>query len=708
LVSLTRRRGLLAIGLAAVAGGIVVLVLGQKSDFYSAPVATSSLIAITVWSFGFAGIVATMLRPGNRTGALMIWAGFTWLLAGLQLADEGLPYTIGLLASSLPLGSVPHLLLAFPDSRLSSWPARLTTGAGYFVGGPLQFAAALFVDPTGGGACSACPANLALVESNAGVASALSKAVSSAAIAVALAALLLIILRWLAATRPARRATAPVLIAGAIAAAVAAVLFAANMTSSQATTPARLATFAAVALVPFAYLAALLRTRLARGAVTRLVLELSGAQAPGRLREAIGRALRDPSLQVAYWLPERETYVDVHGAEVRLPAEGSGRAVTVVERDGRRVAALVHDPSLAEQRALVEGVAAAAGLALENERLQADLRARLEQLSASEARLRALVDASPLAIVETERDGRVTFWNRAAEELFGWTAEEALGREISFLHPESDPDPNWIRRRLAAGEPVATGETVRRRKDGTLVDVAISAAPIRGADGELVRRMAVASDISERKRIEAELRASRARIVEATDQARRRLERNLHDGAQQRLVALSLALRMATAQLHSSPQAAEEILAAASEELSQALEELRELARGIHPAVLIDRGLEAALEALAGRSPVPVDVHVELASRLPEQVEVAAYYVVSEALANVAKYAGASSVIVTVGQENGTARVDVVDDGVGGADPLHGSGLRGLADRVEALDGHLVVTSEPGRGTRVHAEIPLA
>ena len=212
-------------------------------------------------------------------------------------------------------------------------------------------------------------------------------------------------------------------------------------------------------------------------------------------------------------------------------------------------------------------------------------------------------------------------------------------------------------------------------------------------------------DITERKEYEDELRRSRARLLEASDVERRRLERNLHDGAQQRLVSLSLALRLAQARVADDPEGADRLLSQASEELSQALEELRELARGIHPAVLSDRGLGPALEALAARSPLVIDMTL-VEERLPEPVEAAAYYVVSEALANVAKYAEASSVAVSIARVNGRAVVEIADDGIGGADPTRGSGLRGLVDRVEALDGGLEVESPPGAGTRIRAVIP--
>jgi signal transduction histidine kinase len=203
-----------------------------------------------------------------------------------------------------------------------------------------------------------------------------------------------------------------------------------------------------------------------------------------------------------------------------------------------------------------------------------------------------------------------------------------------------------------------------------------------------------------------ELAASRVRIVEASDAERRRLERNLHDGAQQRLVATSLTVRMAARRLAGDPTA-REMLDRAGDELIRALEELRELARGLHPAVLSDHGLRAAIEAVADRAPVPVTVDVPAGERLPETIEAAAYFVVCEALTNVAKYAHASEARVRVERGDGHATVEVVDDGVGGADERGGSGLRGLADRVEALGGRLVVTSPVGEGTAVRAQLPV-
>jgi signal transduction histidine kinase len=202
------------------------------------------------------------------------------------------------------------------------------------------------------------------------------------------------------------------------------------------------------------------------------------------------------------------------------------------------------------------------------------------------------------------------------------------------------------------------------------------------------------------------LARSRRRIVEASDEARRRLERDLHDGAQQRLVSLALMLRLAESKLARDPAEAASVLAGASVELAQALEELRQLARGIHPAILSETGLGPALEALAKRMPLPVAIRCDIAARLRPAVEVATYYVVTEGLTNVVKYARASQASVTVTTTNSSVIVEVVDDGVGGADPSLGSGLSGLHDRVEALGGRLEVASRPGAGTRLRAEIP--
>jgi PAS domain S-box-containing protein len=339
-----------------------------------------------------------------------------------------------------------------------------------------------------------------------------------------------------------------------------------------------------------------------------------------------------------------------------------------------------------------------------------------------EERLQALIDSSPLALVEFGVDTRVRLWNPAAERIFGWSREEMLGRGDLPMAPSSKrAESEELFVRVRAGESLNDYETVRQRKDGTLVDVSIAAAPIRDGSGHVAGNMVAYTDITERKaqaaevhRLNAELHArleelaaSRARIVTAGDVERRRLERNLHDGAQQRLVTLSLSLRRALAKLDSDPTAARATLVDASDELALALDELRELARGLHPAVLSDHGLRAAVEGLAGRVPVPVEIADIPDDRLPEPIEAGAYYLIAEALTNVTKYAQASTVRVRVAASDASFVVEVSDDGVGGADPTTGSGLRGLADRVEALGGSLEVVSPAGAGTSLRAEIPI-
>src|SRR5215208_6666554 len=263
-------------------------------------------------------------------------------------------------------------------------------------------------------------------------------------------------------------------------------------------------------------------------------------------------------------------------------------------------------------------------------------------------------------------------------------------------------------------EPPAPGgdrATAPVERDGRRLGMLIYDASLED-DPELVEAVAAAAAIAlhdarlqaESEDRLAELRASRERLVAAGDAERRRLERNLHDGAQQRLVSVALQLRMIQSRLRTDPELADAVKAA-GDELSQSLEELRELARGIHPAVL-NHGLKAALDSLASRASVPTAVSFQSAERLPEQVELAAYFVACEALANVAKYAQASAASVRVSRRNGMAAIEIADDGVGGADETAGTGLQGLADRVAVLDGTLRILSPPGAGTVVTAELP--
>jgi PAS domain S-box-containing protein len=330
----------------------------------------------------------------------------------------------------------------------------------------------------------------------------------------------------------------------------------------------------------------------------------------------------------------------------------------------------------------------------------------------SEGRTRAMLEAALDCVVTMDEHGRVVEFNPAAESTFGYERAAVLGRDMAdLIVPERlrDMHRRGLRRYLETGDAHVLNRRIEitgMRADGSElpVELAITRIPVPGAPmftGYL-------RDITERKQAEQDLRASRARIVEATDAERRRLERNLHDGAQQRLVALSLSLRLALARVQTDPAAAAELLEESVSELAGATGELRELARGIHPAVLTDRGLDAALKAVAGRAPVPVEVSSNVRERLPAPVEAAAYFVVAEALTNVARYADASRATVRIERDGPTVTVEVSDDGAGGADPATGYGLRGLADRVATLDGSLDVVSPPGEGTMVKAVLPCA
>jgi PAS domain S-box-containing protein len=330
----------------------------------------------------------------------------------------------------------------------------------------------------------------------------------------------------------------------------------------------------------------------------------------------------------------------------------------------------------------------------------------------SEARTRAILEAALDCVVTMDEHGCVVEFNPAAERVFGYVREDVLGREMADLIVPPhlrELHRRGIRRYLDTGNAVVLNRRIEitgMRSDGVEfpVELAITRIPVPGAPmftGYL-------RDITERKRSEQELRASRARIVEAADTERRRIERNLHDGAQQRLVALSLSLRLVQARLAVDPAAGGELLEECVDELAGATAELRELARGIHPAVLTDRGLDAALRAVASRASVPVEVTSSLDGRLPPPVEAAVYFVVAESLTNVARYAEASSASVAIASTGAAVTVEVSDDGLGGASASSGSGLRGLADRVATLDGTLAVISPPGEGTIVRAEIPCA
>jgi signal transduction histidine kinase len=544
---------------------------------------TASLAAITI------GLVVWRRRPESRTGILLAAYPFAAVLSDMSFVfpRSAAAVTVGFAARLLVGAIVIHAVLSYPSGRLTSRLDRGFVAFGYAFAALYALPLLLFYDPRAPHDPTvwewpfhARPLTHVAWYDVTGT----MRVLDDLIFPVAVAFLALLVRKLARATPGGRRVVLPLaaaafFAAGQFAAQIA--LYGTQVNSWKSTGWFWIVNLAMLA-IPIALAAGLLWGRSARSAVADLVVELERTP-PGSVRNALARTLGDPSLELALWLPERGTYVDGEGRSVELPRPGADRAVTILGPAEAPVAAFVHDPVLLERRALLDSAAAATRLALENERLQAELRLQL-----------------------------------------------------------------------------------------------------------------------------TELRASRARIVTAGDEERRRLERDLHDGAQQRLLGLGLVLQLARGQLGEGANGAAELLTEADHELRAALDELRELARGIHPAILTEQGLGAALKTLAERSPVPVTLAELPAERFDAPAEAAIYFLVSEALANVAKYAHASRVRVSVADRGGRVCVMVDDDGVGGADPSLGSGLRGLFDRVHALDGELEVESPSGRGTHVRAEIPCA
>ena len=338
---------------------------------------------------------------------------------------------------------------------------------------------------------------------------------------------------------------------------------------------------------------------------------------------------------------------------------------------------------------------------------KSELRARVAELERERELLNSIANFAPSLICLVDETGRVqpAATNRAFERTLGYEPSETGGALFWERYvPEEDAATVQaaIQAVVGGGAPEEL-EGTWSRKDGSSVLVTWSCTPLPPiAAGTLF--LLSATDVTERRRHEDEVRVSRARIVAAADAERKRLERNLHDGAQQRLIALLLSLRVARGRTETP--GVESLLDGAIDELVAAVQDLRELARGIHPAALTERGLATAVRLLVGRQPLPLEVSLPQ-RRYDERIEAAAYYVVAESLANVAKYAQASAGAVRAHEEDGRLVVEIEDDGVGGADPQRGTGLRGLADRVAVLDGTFTLTSPPAGGTLVRIELPL-
>jgi signal transduction histidine kinase len=559
-----------ALGVAGVAAASVAVALAVTGDDLQRPVLQAVLINWIVLPYTLSGIVAWWRRPDSRLGPLMVAVGLATALSSLQWAESPLLFTAGHLVDMLPPVLILHVFLAYPTGLLQTRSERLVVVTGYFVALLPQVAKELL---------GVQPGSLLSVVEAAALGTAIEQGQLLTISVLLVVGVVLLASRRRRIGRPRRRPVGLLTDAFALGLVMLALLFVAGARGWASFEIIRHLTFLVLGLAPLAFLAGLLDARLARGDVGGLLVELQKDGVPD-LSPSLARALHDPSVQVAYWLPEFDCWADQDGRPTTLPSSGGPRAARVIYSAGAPVAALVFHSSLEDERELLEAVVAAAAIALENGRLHAELRARLD-----------------------------------------------------------------------------------------------------------------------------ELQGSRTRVLEAERRERRRLERDLHDGAQQRLVALTLELGLLERGLESDPATVAR-LALVRQELAVALTELRDVARGLHPAVLTGHGLAVALESLVARSPVPVRLAVHVEGRLGEATEVAAYYVVCESLTNVAKHAGADSIDVALASGGGWVTVRVVDDGAGGADPEGGSGLRGLADRVEALGGRLRVWSPAGGGTRLEAEIP--
>jgi len=541
------------------------------------------------WAFVVAGLVAWLRRPGNRLGPLMLAAGIALLARQLRYSQEALLFTLFFLLGELCFALIGHSILAYPSGRVSGARARLLVKAGY--GTALVFPLAISVlhgmrRPLL--EMGQLPRRSLLLVSDRPHTVELLQKTQIVVFYGVLASLFIavIVQRLLSATTRTRRMLLPLGLAAAALALRAVFECFRTFANQQPFAYSYLFWWqiGAACALPLVLLGGMLRAQLAHANVSALVLDLGRTPAtPRRLRDALARALADPSIELYFWLPEDGEFVDAAGAKVSLPAESTRRAVTRLEHHGEPLVAVVHDPSLLEEPELVEAAGAAARLALENARLHAEARAQLQQV-----------------------------------------------------------------------------------------------------------------------------RESRRRIVSAADEERRRIERNLHDGVQNRLLALGLKLSDAHHELEARTEPEiEQLLADSVEELQTTVEELRTLARGLHPTVLTEYGLAAALQSLTSKSPIPVTLEV-CEERLPVQVEATAYFVACEAMNNVVKHAHAGGASITARHERDRLVVEIADNGVGGAHASESSGLQGLADRVEALGGGLRIHSPSALGTRITAEIPCA
>lgn len=532
-------------------------------------------------SFTGAGVFAWRSRPRNRVGMLMVAVGIAWLPRQISLGSDHPLAEYAVSASSLWIAVIAHLMMAFPTGRVGSWIGRVVVGLVYTsavaIGVADGYLVSLEMLPEKSPAelrdlgDAPLPVTVAAVISDLQVVP---------IVVLGTAVLVHALGRWQASSSTQRRAAAPVLISGAVAIA----LFVGGEVfdiDGRYEVLLDVCMFWAFAAIPLAYLVSRMRGRIDRAGVADLVVRLRDQRPTGNLEAALASALHDPGLRVGYWMPERSGYVDADGRPVSVPERSADQVVTRVDRAGSRFAVLIHDPALLEEPELVDAACAAAALALENERLAAELRAKLVQLD-----------------------------------------------------------------------------------------------------------------------------ASRSRVVQATEAERRRLERDLHDGVQQHLLSAAMTLGLAETTLSAGDPKPAELVGEAKNTVLTALDDLRALCHGIHPTVLTERGLLGAVRELTAVASVPVECSVDLPPTVPPDVETAAYYIVNEALANLTKHAKASRAWITISRVRDGISVEVRDDGRGGADLALGSGLRGLADRVEAQRGTFSLSSPLGAGTTIRAALP--
>jgi signal transduction histidine kinase len=532
-------------------------------------------------SFLAAGIAAWLRWPSSPLGLLFTIVGYLTLLPALDYLNNPVAFTLGNVAVPFAGAALAHLGLAWPTGRLRSRFERGVVIAEYASAVGFSVLSTMFWDPAFSGCDASCPANLLLVRGSRPVWEAVNWTSTAVGVALTVIVLTLIIGHWRSARGWSRQAMVPlvwislIIVAEVLVNDVAGLFYLPPLANLIFNGWAPLVDM----LGPALFVISTVRVRMARGALGTAIVDLEPGAPPGQLRDTLARALGDSTLQLAFLRPDGAGFTDTSGQAVDPARPDPGRAV--VPLAGAEEAVLVHDEGLELEPQLVRLTAAAASMALEHSRLQAEVQAQLELV-----------------------------------------------------------------------------------------------------------------------------RASRARIVEAGDAERRRLERDLHDGAQQRLVTLTLALGMARSRVAGVDPELESLIDSASKEAREALIELRELARGIHPAVLTETGLAGAIQALVERSPVAATITEVPRERFPAVIEATAYFVVCEALANVAKHARASTAEVRIRKLPGRLAVEVSDDGAGGARPERGSGLRGLADRVASAGGVLRVDSPPGAGTRLEADIP--